>query len=72
MDRMIGRLLVVTPYQHSIGQQQGGQYTLAAPNAIKAMAAKLQDGAIPCCLLGNFTQWPGWSPAAAKPNWPQP
>ncbi len=40
-----GHCLVVTPYQHSIGKEQGGQRTLAAPNAIKAMAAKLQDGA---------------------------
>lgn len=43
--RVTGRYLTVTPYQHGIGQQQGGQHTLAAPNAIKAMAAKLQDGA---------------------------
>lgn len=49
---MIGRLLVVTPYQHSIGQQQGGQNTLASPNAIKAMAAKLQDGADPLLPAG--------------------
>lgn len=42
---MPGRCLTVTPYHHNISQQQGGQYTLAAPNAIKAMAAKLQDGA---------------------------
>ncbi|MDX7728049.1 hypothetical protein [Aeromonas caviae] len=40
-----GHCLTTTPYQHGIGQQQGGQHTLAAPNAIKAMAAKLQDGA---------------------------
>lgn len=47
MDKMLvsGRCLAVTPYQHDIGQEPGGQYTLAAPNAIKAMAAKLQDGA---------------------------
>lgn len=42
-----GRYLAVTPYQHSIGQEQGGKYTLAATYAIKAMAAKLQDGADP-------------------------
>ncbi len=42
---MEGRCLTFTPFQHGIGQQQGGQHTLAAPNAIKAMAAKLQDGA---------------------------
>lgn len=39
------RCLTVTPYQHRTGQQHGGLFTLAAPNAIKAMAAKLQDGA---------------------------
>lgn len=42
---MPGRCLTVTPYHHNISQQQGGQYTLAANNAIKVMAAKLQDGA---------------------------
>ncbi|MGS3222053.1 hypothetical protein ACB263_17445 [Aeromonas sanarellii] len=41
----MGRCITVTPYQHGISQQQGGQHTMAAPNAIKAMAAKLQDGA---------------------------
>lgn len=41
----MGHCLTITPYQHGIGQEQGGQHTLAAPNAIKAMAAKLQDGA---------------------------
>ncbi|MDX7777031.1 hypothetical protein SJR98_02940 [Aeromonas hydrophila] len=41
----VGRCLTVTPHQHSIGQQKGGQNTLASPNAIKALAAKLQDGA---------------------------
>lgn len=40
-----GRCLTVTPYQHGVGQVQGNQHTLAAPNAVKAMAAKLQDGA---------------------------
>ncbi len=40
-----GSCITVTPYQHGIGQQQGGQYTMTAPSAIKAMAAKLQDGA---------------------------
>ena len=42
-----GRFLAVTPCQHGIGQLQGGQHTLAAKNAIKTMAAKLQDGADP-------------------------
>jgi len=44
---LTGRCLTVTKYQHGISQQQGGQNTLASPNAIKAMAAKLQDGADP-------------------------
>ncbi|WP_324034882.1 hypothetical protein [Aeromonas caviae] len=42
-----GRCLTVTPYQHEIGQQQADRYTLAAPNAVKTLAAKLQDGADP-------------------------
>lgn len=50
----MGRCLVVTPYQHGIGQQQSGQYTLAAPNAIKTMAAKLQDGADHLLPAGQF------------------
>lgn len=41
----MGHCLTITPYLHGIGQMQGDQHTLAAPNAIKAMAAKLQDGA---------------------------
>ena len=40
-----GRCLTVTPYQDGIGQQQGGQYMLTAPSAIKTLTAKLQDGA---------------------------
>jgi hypothetical protein len=47
-----GRYLTVTPYQYGIGQQQVGQNTMAAPNAIKAMAAKLQDGADPHLPVG--------------------
>lgn len=49
-----GRCLTVTPYQHGIGQKQGGRYTLAAPNAVKAMAAKLQDGADPYLPSGQL------------------
>lgn len=49
-----GRCITVTPYQHGIGQQQGSQYTLAATNAIKAMAAKLQDGADPLLPVGQL------------------
>ena len=36
----MGHCLTLTPYQHGIGQEQGGKHTLASPNAIKAMAAK--------------------------------
>ncbi len=54
MDPVSGRCLTVTPYQHGIGQQQGDQHTLAAPNAIKAMAAKLQDGADPLLPTGQL------------------
>lgn len=42
-----GGCICVNKYQHHIGQQQGGQNTLASPNAIKTMVAKLQDGADP-------------------------
>lgn len=49
-----GRYLTVTPYQHGIGQQQGGEYILPPPNAIKAMAAKLQDGADPLLPAGQI------------------
>lgn len=49
-----GRCLTVTPYQHGIGQKQGGQFTLAAPNTVKALAAKLQDGADPHLPAGQF------------------
>lgn len=49
-----GRCLTVTPYQHGVGQQQGGKYTLTAPNAIKALAAKLQDGADPHLPAGQL------------------
>lgn len=50
----MGRCITVTPYQHGIGQKQGGQYTLAAPNAVKALAAKLQDGADPLLPVGQL------------------
>ncbi|MGE6289442.1 hypothetical protein [Aeromonas media] len=50
----MGRCITVTPYQHNIGQEQRGKYTLAAPNAIKAMAAKLQDGADPLLPAGQL------------------
>lgn len=50
----MGRCITVTPYQRGIGQQQGGQHTLTAQNAIKAMAAKLQDGADPYLPAGQL------------------
>ncbi|MGE6106754.1 hypothetical protein [Aeromonas sobria] len=48
------RYLTVTPYQHGVGQEQGGQFTLAVPKAIGAMAAKLQDGADPMWPTGQL------------------
>ncbi|MGL5176714.1 MAG: hypothetical protein ACRC8N_01185, partial [Aeromonas veronii] len=48
-----GCSIIITPYQHGIGQQQGG-YSLAAQNAIKAMAAKLHDGADPHLPAGQL------------------
>lgn len=55
-DQLIvsGRCLTITPYQHSISQLQGGQHNLATSNAIKAMAAKLQDGADPLLPAGQL------------------
>ncbi|MEN9533421.1 MAG: hypothetical protein RIQ83_2645 [Pseudomonadota bacterium] len=50
----MGRCITVTPYQHKIGQEQGGKHTLTAHNAIKAMAAKLQDGADPLLPAGQL------------------
>ncbi|MGE6294200.1 hypothetical protein [Aeromonas media] len=50
----MGSCITVTPYQHGVGQEQGGQRTLAAPNAIKAMATKLQDGADPLLPTGQL------------------
>ncbi|WP_421264594.1 hypothetical protein [Aeromonas veronii] len=49
-----GRCLVVTPYQHGVGQHQGNQYSLAAPNAVATLAAKLQDGADPLLPTGQL------------------
>lgn len=49
-----GRSIAVTSYQHNIGQQKGGQFTLAAPDTIKAIAAKLQDGADPHLPAGQL------------------
>ncbi|WP_323992781.1 hypothetical protein [Aeromonas dhakensis] len=47
-----GSCLTISIYQNQIGKQQGSQNTLAAPNAIKAMATKLQDGADPHLPVG--------------------
>ncbi|MDX7923417.1 hypothetical protein SJS82_15940 [Aeromonas media] len=47
LDRLLvnGHCLTVTPYQHGVGQRQGQQFSLSAPNAVATLAAKLQDGA---------------------------
>lgn len=56
LDRLqvTGRCLTVTPYQHGVGQHQGNQYSLAAPNAVATLAAKLQDGADPLLPTGQL------------------
>lgn len=56
LDRLLvtGRCMTVTPYQHGVGQHQGNQYSLAAPNAVATLAAKLQDGADPLLPTGNL------------------
>lgn len=56
LDRLLvtGRCLTVTPYQHGVGQQQGQQFSLAAPNAVTTLAAKLQDGADPLLPSGQL------------------
>lgn len=56
LDQLLvtGRCLTVTPYQHGVGQHQGNQYSLAAPNAVDTLAAKLQDGADPLLPTGNL------------------
>lgn len=56
LDRLLvtGRCLTVTPYQHGVGQQQGQQFSLAAPNAVATLAAKLQDGADPLLPTGQL------------------
>ncbi|MEL3914062.1 hypothetical protein [Aeromonas caviae] len=55
LDRLLvnGHCLTVTPYQHGVGQQQGNQHHLSAPNAVEALAAKLQDGADPRLPTGQ-------------------
>lgn len=56
LDQLLvtGRCLTVTPYQHGVGQQQGQQFSLAAPNAVATLAAKLQDGADPLLPSGQL------------------
>ncbi|OAH78999.1 hypothetical protein AXW81_04285 [Aeromonas salmonicida subsp. salmonicida] len=56
LDRLLvtGRCLTVTPYQHGVGQPQGQQFSLAAPNAVATLAAKLQDGADPLLPSGQL------------------
>ncbi|MGL6052921.1 MAG: hypothetical protein ACRC16_23570, partial [Aeromonas salmonicida] len=56
LDRLLvtGRCLTVTPYQHGVGQHQGNQYSLDAPNAVATLAAKLQDGADPLLPTGQL------------------
>lgn len=56
LDQLLvtGRCLTVTPYQHRVGQQQGQQFSLAAPNAVATLAAKLQDGADPLLPSGQL------------------
>ncbi len=56
LDRLLvtGRCLTVTPYQHGVGQHQGNQCSLAAPNAVATLAAKLQDGADPLLPAGQL------------------
>lgn len=55
LDRLLvnGHCLTVSPYQHGVGQQQGNQHHLSAPNAVAALAAKLQDGADPRLPTGQ-------------------
>lgn len=56
LDRLLvtGRCLTVTPYLHGVGQHQGNQYSLAAPNAVATLATKLQDGADPLLPAGQL------------------
>lgn len=47
-----GRCIVVTQYQCKSAPKKGVEFALTAENAIKAMAAKLQDGADPHLPVG--------------------
>lgn len=48
-----GRALSVTPEQYGVGQEQGGDHALSAPNAVARLAAKLRDGADPLTPTGS-------------------
>ncbi len=48
-----GRALSVTPEQYGIGQVQGSDHALSAPNALARLAAKLRDGADPLAPTGS-------------------
>lgn len=56
LDQLLvtGRCLTVIPYQHGVGQLQGKQHHLSAPNAVATLAAKLQDGADPMLPSGQL------------------
>lgn len=55
LDAMLanGRMLCVTPEQYGVGQVQGGDHALSAPNAVARLAAKLRDGADPLTPTGS-------------------
>ncbi len=48
-----GRMLCVTPEQYGVGQVQGGDHALSAPNTVARLAAKLRDGADPLTPPGS-------------------
>lgn len=48
-----GRAISVTPEQYGVGQAQGNDYALSAPNAVAKLAAKLRDGADPLAPVGS-------------------
>ncbi|MGL5841165.1 MAG: hypothetical protein ACRCYK_05070 [Aeromonas hydrophila] len=48
-----GRMLCVTPEQYGVGQVQGRDHALSAPNAVARLAAKLRDGADPLIPTGS-------------------
>ncbi|KHA56852.1 hypothetical protein NM74_09960 [Aeromonas hydrophila] len=48
-----GRMLCVTPEQYGVGQEQGSDHALSAPNGVARLAAKLRDGADPQAPTGS-------------------